>query len=370
MTKNQYVAKALFDWVKNDPVKEKDDSLSNVQPSGICPPYAMMSGVPCPSVKLNYNCISGISISEEIRAHTYQNNNNPKPLFSSVELAQKSTSPRPLFQNAVIRRRLDVKESDLVKYDGTPEARKAALQSILSTDVDNITHREILEWGAEYQKDHKAILESLMSLFNNSLMNSVKGQFAEIIEILEESKPQAKKGILDTFMSFVVKEDSKPLSDLDKKIKELDVSKPSLYDFKKKSEEIKKALKNLDTNLEQFIISCSFFADYKQDNFPSELFLGRLSSLLATRATIRANFQQEEFFNRNVSDLIDAINNVLLTDIPMWQTNYLSVLAGNMQNSEDLTRQQEGIVSKLKQSVKSDKNQPNNTELKRKPIRK
>ena len=82
--------------------------------------------------------------------------NSPKPLFSAEEvkpkalfdsspvLIVKSSSPKAMFTDSKIRKRLDVVLSDLDLYEGNKEEKSKALQQILSTNVDDLSIEYVL----------------------------------------------------------------------------------------------------------------------------------------------------------------------------------------------------------------------------------
>lgn len=264
------------------------------------------------------------------------------PLFSNSAPVKKENGPRPLFSNATVRKRIEVKVEDLAKYSQDNDAIKVALQLILSTHVEKITHKEVLEWGAQIQKNHSELLESIFTIFNSPLIKKTKGHFTVIVECLQKTAPPAKeKNLFGKLMDAITPDDVKmdvALLEMDKHIKELERSQPELYGIKKQLDSLISELNRFNKELEPLIISCSFFGDYQKDDFPYQLFLSRLSSLLSAKGTIATNLQQVKLFNDNVSNFIDSLSNVLLTDIPMWKTNYLTSLTngGELPSSENI----------------------------------
>lgn len=226
----------------------------------------------------------------------------PKPLFSSKPVV-KAEGPKVLFGGAEVRKRIDVKIGDL---EGKDEFKKEALNIILTSNLEKVDYKRVLEFGGGEQAAHQQILQSLLSVFNSPEVHDIKNVLNEAVDCL---KP---KGFLGKFF------------EKEPDIQGLEQGKPILYQLKEDCGKIHRELIQLGNKLEPLIIACLFFSKYQKDGFPNELFVGRAASLITTQSTIQTNLQQEEIFSQGINNLIDCINNFLLNDFPIFQTNLLT----------------------------------------------
>ena len=273
----------------------------------------------------------------------------------------KPVGPQMVFgSGAKIRKRIQIEKEELFKYSTDEITLRAALNLILTTNLDELKLEYVLAWGSDIQKEHKKVLENLLGLYQSKDIQKCKELFGEIIAFLEKLNPVEflKEKIWDKFLS--TKEGKEKIfqdnfAGLQSKISMLESNIPNLVNLQKISHELDEQIKNLQGQINPYIISCSFFAEYNKDDFPTGLFISRLSSLLSTQSTLISNKEQRKIFDRSIVDLIDGMQNILLTEIPSWYSNYISVLSQGLQKDNlavaNLAQQQDNIINKLKNIV-------------------
>jgi hypothetical protein len=68
---------------------------------------------------------------------------------------------------------------------------------------------------------------------------------------------------------------------------------------------------------------------------------------LSTKTIIQQNKQQQKFIEDSLLNLIDTVQNITVTEIPMWQNNYITSLTSGSDSSSLIEQQKNGILSKL-----------------------
>lgn len=288
---------------------------------------------------------------------------SPKPLFDDSKkvvynpLNLKYNDPKPLFGGgATIRKRIEVTIDELRKYLVTTDSNlRAAHQSILFTNLDTITIEDILAWGIGEQEEHKQILESILKLFHNTTIKDSKNVFIDVIEKIKELDPSGLFPENVSFLNKLLTSQSDRESNYSARFLELSSigdklkSKlPEIFGIKKLVNDLKKQIAALHDKLDIVIVSSSFFAEYKHEKIPSELFISRVSSLLSTKVALKSNDEQANTFNESLITLVDNIQNILLTDVSMYYTNLLSALNSKNKGAvESLKTQQQQILDKL-----------------------
>ncbi len=269
----------------------------------------------------------------------------PKSLFGDKPV---TTERKPLFGTAVVRKRIEVSDSDLQVYHKDIKVIAVAKQIILTTNLDNLCYDTVLEWGGHVQKQHGDYLEKLLSDLNSPVVTVPRTCLNSVLGALNELKPSVifKKNWLgnDKTDEFALRYEN-----LKKQVDSLKNSVTGLKAFRQDIEKLQQNFLKIEKELEPFIVSASFFSNYKKDNFPLELFVSRLSSLITTQTTLQQNRQTGDILQSNILNLLDAIQNVILTEIPLWITTYTTVLTTKDKSQIDsLEQQQTQLYNKLK----------------------
>lgn len=252
-----------------------------------------------------------------------------------------------LLSGAKIRKRIEVTIEDLKKYNSDLKILAAARQQIISTNVDELNLQFVLEWGSEIQNSHSGILQKTLACVSDINISAAKNRIGQIVDLIN-SVSLKKPGM------FTSKEKHK--ENLMQKIQDITTAAafltslvPNLFNLKKSVDSINKEIEELDYKIESYIITCSFFAEYEKDNFPTELYVSRLSSLLATKAAFQANKINNQSFSNTLITMIDALQNTVQTEIPLWQTNCINYLTNEDAScSVSFEEQKNKLLQKLK----------------------
>lgn len=277
----------------------------------------------------------------------------PKSLFdcsvpSGTPLFEAPTRVRAasIFSDAKIRKRIDIGVEELRHFHPDVSVLKKAHQQIIQTNVSELCYEFVLNWGADLQKKYADILQSIMELSNHPDILGIKNSVATIIQRLHDLDLVS----LNKKSWFTSKED-RIRKMMEEAISLRDVSslldpKP-LFDLHKANKTIDDTLTKISEEMESYIVTCRFFSAYEKDDFPKELYIGRLSSLLSTKASINNDKQTINLMGNTLLHLIDVANNIARNEIPSWCSNFNSVIAGTM-DIDQLHQSKESILSKLK----------------------
>lgn len=275
------------------------------------------------------------------------------PCISGTWAPNTSTTnePKSLFSGGVKRKRIEVDISDLEKFSDVKNVLEKSKEQILTTNVDELNITYVLNWGASLQERHAELLEKMMTLVNHPDILSAKTSLLRLLKMIDDIdvKNVFKKSL------FTSKDDKRKIVLL--KLEELKIlsdsmrkhTKLALDDIRKLSEELITDIRLISTSLEPYIVTCQFFSEYQKDDFPKELYISRLYSLLSTKTDLVQNEVVRSNFNKTIINLMEIVQNVCLTDIPKWYSNYLNLIASDSDSGVvDMETQKSQIISKLK----------------------
>ena len=271
------------------------------------------------------------------------------PIFKAE--SKPYTGPKPLFENSKVRNRIMVSVEDLKKFSTDLESIEIAQKQILMTNADEIFLEYVLNWGSEIQKLYTQSLENFSSIATRQEISEIKNLICGIVGVLNKIV-EPTNAIIKSLIKYLSQEYNTP-AQYQQEIKEFcnkfDALLPSLVEIRKETAFLTKQTNDLLKGLEPYIITCSFFSEYSKDNFPQQLYISRLSSLLSTRIGLIQNIAIQNTFLMNLVDLTENVNNVIANDVPAWLTCYFSNL-NNKDSPEtfDIRKKQQTILEKLK----------------------
>lgn len=270
------------------------------------------------------------------------------PLFGAtpkVTIIKGAVKPsaKPLFASSTVRKRLEVTVEDFRKYSKDEKALVFARNIVLTTNVDNLRYDYVLDIGKQHQEQHERIVSLVMRLSNAPALTETKKDIQAILTLLE-SAPLEKKWF---GKSLNLQEVNQELNNLSAKLKK---NTPQLAKVLEDVDMGKKETSSLVELIEPYIIAVSFFSEYKKDNFPSDLFISRLTSLISTQGTLRVNLSQLDSIKQIVINILDTINNIVLTELPMWITSALNATLSKGL-TEPLEAQKTTLIQKIKNKI-------------------
>jgi hypothetical protein len=274
-----------------------------------------------------------------------------KPLFEkSIPAAKIPPGPRPMFTQAKIRKRLDVKIEDLASYKGSPTAKARALIQILQLDVEAISTEYVLAWGADVQEAHQYVLNILLdsALHDFSYAKRVIGEIVELLSSIDIADIN-KNGFFARSKETKISRANAVLSKIKEKSYEAANQIGFLKNTRDKMAVLKARIDAVEEALDPYLISCDFFVNLPALAVDAKagLFVARLSSLTQTKLTLEHNRQQRAALEANVVALIQAIQGTIQGDIPMWQSNYITCLTSGA-NSVTLAQTHSNLINQLK----------------------
>lgn len=267
-------------------------------------------------------------------------------LSDLVSKGEKPTGPKTLLQDAKIRKRIDVTPEQLRKYTEDVKVIKVSQQQILETNIDELCLKYVLDWGAYLQTRHSLHLGELMAFSTADALSMAKTLIGELVQSMGEL--DVVKATKDSWF----KSKEKKADELKDKLEGLqDTAKKLRCDWllslHGEAMEVKKKLEALRNEMEPFIVTCSFFAEYDKDGFPKELYLTRLSSLLSTKASIGNDILTMDAILATYVAVIETVNSIIRNELPMWISNFASVLSGNAADLTSLQTTKTNIINKL-----------------------
>lgn len=259
----------------------------------------------------------------------------------------KPTGPKTLLTDAKIRKRIDVTIDQLRKYGEDVNVLKLSQQQIFQTNVDELCLNYVLDWGAHIQTGHSLLLQEVMALTTAPALLESKTLIGSIIH--EMSSIDIMNATKD---SWFKKKETKAANLMDK-LKELkDIANKFRVDWllslHKEGTQMKTKYANLIKEISPYIITCSFFSEYDKDDFPKELYVTRLSSLLSTKASLGNDVSILDSILTTYVNVIETINSIVRNELPLWISNLTAVLAGNASDLTQIQLTQSKITNKLK----------------------
>lgn len=277
-----------------------------------------------------------------------------KSLFSDapalsgvVEIKNRNSA---LFGDSKIRKRIEISLNDLQKYSQDQGVLQQSLKQILETNVDELCLTYVLNWGEDLQKRYTQQLQAILDLSTHIWISDAKTTINGLIEKLGELEPEdiTKKS---WFSSKEDRIDKMKTEMQGLQSKGMGIETRNLVSLHDAALDIKTVLNKISQQLEPYIITCQFFAEYVKDDFPNHLYISRLQSLLTTKLGIQSDVQTTELLMTTILNLVDGVNNVIRTEIPMWISNFSAVVVGSFDINQ-LKQSQDKILQKLKQTVK------------------
>jgi hypothetical protein len=276
----------------------------------------------------------------------------PSSIFSStVEKKEKpiSTPGRVLFGDAKIRKRIEVTLDELEKYSQDKSVLLKSQQQILQTNVDELCMKYVLSWGEAIQEKNSDILNRIFSLVNSDKILQIKNEIGQLVDHLNSCELK-KSGLFRSKESILESNNNKIIEIQAKSTlisQSLRFAESALEETQKINKEIDKQL----IEIEPYIVTCSFFANYEKDDFPKELYISRLASLLQTKINFNSSKVAANTFYQTLVNLIDVANNTIKNEIPSWISNFLLFLTQDKSDAtllELLQQQKQTLINKLK----------------------
>jgi hypothetical protein len=241
------------------------------------------------------------------------------------------------------------KTIELGKYSQDKSVLLKSQQQILQTNVDELCMKYVLNWGEIIQEKNSAILSRIFSLVNSDKILQIKNEIGQLVDHLNSC--ELKKSGLFRSKESVLESNNNKIIEIE--AKSILISQ-SLRFAESALEEIQKINKEIDEQLieiEPYIVTCSFFANYDKNGFPKELYISKLASLLQTKINFNSSKVAAETFYQTLVNLIDVANNTVKNEIPSWISNFLLFLTQDKSDAtllESLQQQKEKLINKLK----------------------
>ena len=252
--------------------------------------------------------------------------------------------PSCVISTPTIRKRIEIKITDLNKYSSNDSAKSVAVQLILVTNTDQLRLENVIKIGQDVQEEHNILLEKIVAISQNDTINQCKAAMFSILKCLETYDTNIRGFSLGGLFGKQNSPESKK-EELNKHMEFLKLRKYNLGNILIDIREYIAHAKKLIADIEPYVIQTSFFVDYQKTNFPNELFLSRVTSLLTTRANIEQNILQLQLLSQMVVDLIESVDTLILAEIPLWITNSIN---GNI----NAKYQKDKIINQIKTKFK------------------
>lgn len=223
------------------------------------------------------------------------------------------------------------------------------IENVRETNIQVDSWQLLLEWGVDSQKQLATMLDKELQLVQSGSIQESKDRIAAIISQLDEFND-----IVTNDGSFGHKLKSlfyDPKKDFEKKyttlkliVDALDASIPRLQQFARDTETYQKQSGAIKADVESAIAAGTCVLEYatahkaELPNAPVSLLDNRVTSLITTLGTLAMGDTQRALLKDTINRLIDCIQNVLLTELPAWRTNYMAILT--LDASDPQKRQQ------------------------------
>lgn len=275
-------------------------------------------------------------------------NQEPKTILGNLTpKGEKPSGPKSILSGATIRKRIEATIEQLRKYNEPDNVLKIAQQQIRETNVDELCLKYVLDWGADLQKKHALHLEEMISISTSPVLTEVKTKMGSLIQLM------GGIDVENATKDSLFKSKEKKVAKLLEVLKELkgeasNLSVDVVMNLHQNGTELKKNFQGLSSSINPFIVTCSFFSEYEKDDFPKELYITRLSSLLSTKMALGNDVKTMDALLETIVRIVDVVNNIIRNELPTWISNLSAVLAGNVSDITTIQTNQNNITSKLK----------------------
>lgn len=264
----------------------------------------------------------------------------PSVLFSGNVITKmekvSKTEPSAIFgKTAIVRNRLKVNINDLkVKYPKVNDSvLTKASELILTTNCEQISQGEIINWGYSAQEQYTDLVEKIANINGSTLLSATKQLINEIGELIETDtktngiiKKLFSKNNTETIYRKIViknellKKNTLMLHNL------LEIIKNCMQDTVKLEQEI---LVN--------VIAGTFILDYIPAQY-KDTFTNRVISLESLNTQFKLSKKQLELLDETIIKMISIIQDTLSVEVPTWYNNKTFENISESKKQEILTK--------------------------------
>jgi hypothetical protein len=283
------------------------------------------------------------------------------PLASTVKLPTLTVLP------GVVRKRLDVKLSDVEKFQPAtdPPILHEAHQLILTTNVDELTDRSVVFWGHNLQKRYSDLISSSLKLSKLEVLTKVSGYMGRMVEIFQSIDLEAvfvnhrESGFSRLFSRATGKADSpEELQRAEDEIQQLhDLMEQKFDELLKLRDDLERVSGEIDKlagSIEASALAAAFLSDYLdksgQKQGLSHRLMERGASLTQSLAQIRSSSSIRSSQIEHPLNLITSVQNVVLVTVPAWLGSVAGLRMMSQQRSQSPTRTS---VDEVKQELRT-----------------
>jgi hypothetical protein len=264
----------------------------------------------------------------------------PSVLFSGNVITKmekvSKTEPSPIFgKTAIVRNRLKVNINDLkAKYPKVNDSvLTKASELILTTNCEQISQGEIINWGYSAQEQYTDLVEKIANINGSTLLSATKQLINEIGELIETDtktngiiKKLFSKNNTETIYRKIViknellKKNTLMLHNL------LEIIKNCMQDTVKLEQEI---LVN--------VVAGTFILDYLPAQY-KDTFTNRVISLESLNTQFKLSKKQLELLDETIIKMISIIQDTLSVEVPTWYNNKTFENISESKKQEILTK--------------------------------
>jgi len=311
-------------------------------------------------------------VSDTVKPKVLNFNNSKKPKVKQVVVSKilfdseneennvktcKPLKARPVakivLKNAEIRKQIKVSLDELQEISTvTEESILEQAQSIIqSFNLDDGRDQKFTEFGTDLQEKYADKVEAIFKLTTNTAVNKTKvklGRIAELIEQVSHIDTQKKDSIFSVLKKVKgsLKQDFNIVyAEIEILADELEDKIPELLNVKNKFDEFANQLPDFLDEIEAVLLAGKFLISYSTEfleNFSLEdledkvnynkletvlaVFEKRIESIELTKLSLLQGFDQVKMFRINILNMINLIQNTVVTMIPLWHNNYLNAM--------------------------------------------
>lgn len=262
----------------------------------------------------------------------------------------KNTEPKIVFKGAVQRKQIIISELEIAqKFPQLTESQLTQVGDLIRSTVITSTE-QVSEFGLQYQKNLSKLLDKELSFIQGSAIDGAKSDMGLIVSQLSNFDidstsllQRAKSIFTNKFEQF-----KSNYSKLEATIISLDNKIPSLKSLRSLIEDNANVSKEIESNVAVYIAAATFLLNFADDTYKA-VFEKRIIDLTTCRATIESNKLQRKMTIDVINSMIENVNSVIGTELPLWKTNVISLLSTKTSSVslQDLVNKQSEIINKL-----------------------